>query len=303
MENRTILWISEQGWAPSRPTVIKAVSKGIVVRTRTGEYVTKPPIRGMLPAAQAVVRASEGAARVLSVLDSVVVGDAHRAASDASEVIPLPYTRRLTAHENAPSEPVAFDHAPPERAGATAETVLRELARVDGATAIAEEVRLTRAAKTTAGNMLAVTHGMLAVCDDLQRRVLAKVPQLQVENWMDVLMAAKIIGTVTLASDRATRVAARVLQLERELLGDPREAANASGAPGETFAMGEDEALAELRRCGHVAERYGVPFTAGATAELAATVVQHNTQPDIPSVFVSAREDADEIDEGPDAAD
>jgi hypothetical protein len=295
MAGKAINWISAQTWAPSKPTVLKAVHHGVDVRMPNREVEPRPSLREMRINMQPAIRASEGAAKILSVIDAAVAGTT----TELIHAATTPHTRRLTGPDVVVLD---TDHPPGiggvDRSGATAETVLRELARVDGATAIAEEVRLTRAAKTNAQQMLEVTHGLLEACKDLKARVLAKVPSLPVDNWMDVLLASKIIGTVTLAADRATRTATRVLQLERELMGDPRDSANATGTPGETFAMTPEEALAELRRCSLVAERYGVPFAVGASAELAATVIQQDTLTDTAPVFVAARDD--EPDDRPD---
>jgi hypothetical protein len=295
MDNWPLIWISEQPWAPSRPTVIKAVNQGIVVRNERGEVEHKPPIKGMKPAVQSTLRASEGATRVLAVVQAAAAGDGQTASEQASQPLPPAKRRRPPALPPA-NEPAGHPADSPDVSGVTPTTVPRELARFDGAATIAEETAMMRDGKATAYETLMLARAMVRDGQTLQAKITAYMQTMTVTTPLDVLLGMKITGAVTLAADRASRVVQRVLELERELLGDPRDATGATGAPGETFAMTEEEALAELRLCSHVAERYGVPFTVGARAELTVTATnqQDIPQEEPPHVFVGARDDEQE---------
>lgn len=296
MDNRPIIWISEQPWAPSRPTVIKAVNQGIVVRNERGEVEHKQPIKGMLPAVQSTLRASEGAARVLAVVQAAAAGDGDSAAEQAAQVLPAPPAKRRRPSALPPAhEPSGHPADSQDASGVTPTTVLRELARFDGAATIAEETAMMRDGKATAYQTLMLAQTMVRDGQVLQAKISAYVQQMTVESPLDVLLGMKITGSITLAADRASRVVQRVLELERELLGDPKDALGATGAPGETFAMTEEEALAEARRCSHVLERYGVPFVVGARAELLVTATnEQDIREEAPSVFVGARDDSND---------
>lgn len=296
MNRQSITWIAEQPWAPSKPTVLKAINQGMTVRTLQGVSEHKPPIKGMKPAVQSTLRASEGAARVLAVVQAAAAGDGDSAAKQAAQALPAPPAKRRRppalppAHKPA-GHPADLPDAS-DASGVTPTTVLRELARFDGAATIAEETIMMRDGKATAYETLMLAQTMVRDGQVLQAKISAYVQQMTVESPLDVLLGMKITGSITLAADRASRVVQRMLELERELLGDPRDATGATGAPGETFAMTEEEALAELRRCSHVAERYGVPFAVGSRAELPAVVMnQQDVREDAPHVFVPARDD------------
>lgn len=306
-EGRSAVWIAEQQWSPSRPTVIKAINKGIDVRALRGEAVSKPPLLSMKPAAQGALRASKGAARVLAVIEAVATGDKQTAGTIASEVIQGPKNERASERRKPKALPSGQPHEPAghpadssDGSGVTPTTVLRELARLDGAATIAEETAMMRDGKATAYETLVLARAMVRDGQTLQAKISAYIQTMTVTTPLDVLLGMKITGAITLASDRATRVVQRVLELERELLGDPRDATGATGAPGETFAMTEEEALAEARRCSHVLERYGVSFTVGGSAEIPAQVVNAqdvltNAKQEEPShMFVPARDDGDD---------
>lgn len=294
-EGRSAVWIAEQPWSPSRPTVIKVINKGIDVRALRGDAVRKPPLLSLKPAAQGALRASKGAARVLAVVEAVASGDKQTAGSIASEVIQAPQNerrKRKALPSGQPHQSTGHPADSSDASGVTPTTVLRELARLDGAATIAEEAAMVRDGKVTAYDVLCLARTMVADGRVLQAKISAAVAKMQIETGMDVLLAVKINSAITLAADRATRVVERVLDLERELLGDPRDATGATGAPGETFAMTEEEALAEARRCAHTLERYGVPFAVGSRAEIPAVVEnQQDVQTDAPHVFVPARDD------------
>lgn len=293
MDGRSNSWISEQEWAPSRPTVIRAINQGMTVRNLRGEPEEKPPIKGLKPAVQSTLRASKGAERVLAVVQAVTSGDGQAAAEQSAQVLPAPPRR----HRPLPPahEPAGYPADSPDASGVTPTTVLRELARFDGAATIAEEAMMMRDGKATAYDVLLLARAMVADGRDLQAKIKTALAKLEIDTPLDILFAVKINTAITLAADRGTRVVQRVLELERELLGDPRDATGATGAPGETFAMTEEEALAELRRCSHVAERYGVPFAVGARAELPAVVTnQQDVREEAPHVFVPARDDEQE---------
>jgi hypothetical protein len=295
LEGRSAKWISEQPWGPSRPTVTRAIARGIDVRTPTGQAISKPPIESLKPAVQSAMRASKGAARVLAVVEAVATGDTETAAIAAEQPIRVPVHRtrgRRTLPPAQSAEPTGHPDEV-EHDGITPKAVLRELARLDGAQTLIEETTMLRDGKATAYDVLLLAQAMVADGRIIQGKISAALAKLEIETPLDVLLAVKINSAITLAVDRGTRVMQRVLELERELLGDPRDATGATGAPGETFAMTEEEALAELRRCSHVAERYGVPFAVGSRAELPAQVVnqQDVRQEEPPHVFVSARDD------------
>ena len=293
MERRSVLWIASQEWAPSRPTVTRAVSMGITVRDEQGGAHQKPPITSLAPSVQSVMRASEGAARVLSVVQAAASGDGQTAAQSAGHPLQLPPAkkkgRRAEPEQPGPADASAAD-------GITPTTVLRELARFDGAETLAEEITMLREGKATAYEVLMLARAMVADGRIIQGKIATALATLKFDTPVDILFAVKINSAISLAADRATRVVQRSLELERELLGDPRDATGATGAPGEVFAMTSEEASAELRRCSHVAERYGLGFTVGGRAEIPVTVVtdEQDASKEHPSVFVGAH------DEGPD---
>ena len=300
MNRQSITWIAEQSWAPSKPTVLKAINQGMTVRTLQGVSEHKPPIKGMKPAVQSTLRASEGAARVLAVVQAAAAGDGHGASEQAAQVLPGPPAKRRRPPALPPAhEPAGHPADSQDVSGVTPTTVLRELARFDGAATIAEETAMMRDGKATAYETLMLARSMVRDGQVLQAKITAYMQTMTVTTPLDVLLGMKITGAVTLAADRASRVVQRVLELERELLGDPRDATGATGAPGETFAMSEEEALAELRRCSHVAERYGVPYVVGARAELLVTATNQQDIPpeEPPSVFVGARDDSNDAPE------
>lgn len=294
MENRPIIWIAEQEWAPSRPTVIRAVNHATVVRDARGEPVQKPSIKSLQPAVQSTLRASAGAARVLSVVEAVAAGDGQSAAEQAAQVLPSPPPgpRRRPPALPPAHEPAGHPVDSPDASSVTPTTVLRELARFDGAATIAEETAMMRDGKATAYETLMLASAMVRDGQTLQAKITAYIQTMTITTPLDVLFGVKITSAITLASDRATRVVQRVMELERELLGDPRDATGATGAPGETFAMTEEEAISEARRCAHTLGRYGVPFVVGGTAELPTQVVnQQDVREEPLHVFVPARDD------------
>lgn len=295
LERRSALWISNQQWAPSRPTVMRAINAGLSVRDVRGNVHKKPAIKTLEPSVQSAMRASEGAARVLAVVQAAGAGNGEAAAELAGQPLPMPApARRLPAGRppGATDQNEARAEVMPEPTGVTPETVLRELAHIDGAQTLAEETAMMREGKETAHDLLLLARSMVADGRAIHAKITAALGKIEILTPMDVLVAVKINSAIALTTDRATRVAERVMQLERELLGDPRDATGATGAPGETFAMSNEEALAELRRCSHVAERYGVTFAVGSLAELPAVVTnQQDIREEAPSVFVAARDD------------
>jgi hypothetical protein len=299
MNRQSITWIAEQPWAPSKPTVLKAINQGMTVRTLQGVSEHKLPIKTLQPAVQSTLRASEGAARVLAVVQAAAAGDGQSAAEQAAQVLPAPPAKRRRPPALPPAnEPAGHPTDSQDVSGVTPTTVLRELARFDGAATIAEETAMMRDGKATAYQTLMLAQTMVRDGQVLQAKISAYVQQMTVESPLDVLLGMKITGSITLAADRASRVVQRVLELERELLGDPKDALGATGAPGETFAMTEEEALAEARRCSHVLERYGVPFVVGARAELLVTATNgQDIREEQPHAFVPARDDSSDAPE------